>query len=112
MGIMDWLRSWRQPLPADAWEDESATERVSITTSPEGWETHPCDLPLDIGITAVRQVWQCPECGRRWRLDQARYDHYHNVFQGVWTEMMSAAPITDTELLQLLTTEDDPDATT
>lgn len=104
MGLRKWLTSWRQPFPTDHWEDD---ETMSLATAPENWETHPCELPLDIGITAVGQVWRCPECQRRWRLDKAQYDSANRGFRGYWTELMSATPVTDDELADLLA--EDPD---
>lgn len=109
MGLWNWLSSsWRQPLPE--WEDEQPA--TGYITSPEGWEEHPCALPTDIGITAVGLVWRCPErnCQRRWRLDRAEFSEDTRLFRrGYWTELMSATPVSDRELEDLLITED-PDA--
>lgn len=49
------------------------------------WETHPCDLPLPPGPSAIRAVWRC-NCGRRWLVEDISWDEQHECWIGEWAE--------------------------
>lgn len=107
------MKFWRtSPEPVPQPEPEPEAE----TTAPDDgeWEVHPCTLPdlskfSSNGVSIYNKVWRC-HCGRRWWLEHIEYKKMewgHKIVGVGWTELMSAAPITEDELNSLLSEGDE-----
>lgn len=65
------------------------------------WESHPCKLPADVGITSQGLVWQC-HCGRRWKY--LRNESRNYPFTKIWEERTPEMDMKDeVEKLEKLT---------
>lgn len=103
MGIFSWFRS---PGPEPVSSQEVQQVLPGMPAEHGSWEGHPCELPTtgipSNAVTARGLVWRCP-CMRRWCLVEAYYDVNLRRMVHQWQEVMSAGPVTDAEILSLLT---------